>query len=561
MRKVLMIFGLIAMGAIIGYFGQPLISGDNIYKQVEKFNNVLSTASKNYVEEVDTQKLVEAAIKGMLNELDPHSVYISAEEMKKVNEDFQGSFDGIGVEFDILNDTLTIVTPIPNGPSEKLGILSGDKIIKIDGVSAIGIERNNVPKKLKGPKGTKVELDIKRFGVSDLLHYNITRDKIPLNTVDASFIVDGTNVGVVIVNRFAATTNDEVVEAMKNLKEKGMKNLILDLRGNPGGFLNQAFLMADQFVRNGDTVVFTKSRKSSLDEVYISNVMSEFKNIPIIVLINAGSASASEIVSGAIQDLDRGLVVGETSYGKGLVQRQYEVGDGSAYRLTISKYYTPSGRCIQRPYKNKDEYRHLVGRLELEEGNYLENPMDKIKQQVEKLNAKETKAEYKINVDSLPIFHTLSGRPVFAGGGITPDYIIKSDTITRLSVDIRRKNLFFEFTDNYLRDKGKKIKENYDGNFSKFYKNFQVNDEILRDFRRLAESKDIKWDEKLYETDKDYFQIAIKADLARALWGRNQFLQVFYTIDRQMNKAIELFPEAQRVAGMRSSKGINSGRK
>jgi carboxyl-terminal processing protease len=543
----------------LGYFGVPLISSDNIYKQLDKINNVLNTATKNYVEEVDTQKLVEAAIKGMLSELDPHSVYISADDMKKVEEDFKGSFDGIGVEFDILNDTLTIVAPIPDGPSEKLGIQAGDKIIKIDGESAIGIDRNNVPKKLKGPKGTTVELDIKRYGMADLIHYAIVRDKIPLNTVDASFIVEGTDVGVVVVNRFASTTHDELILAMNKLKVAGMKNLVLDLRGNPGGFLNQAFMMVDEFVSKGDTVVFTKGRKSYMDEVYISNAMSEFKDIPLIVLVNAGSASASEIVSGAVQDLDRGLVVGETSYGKGLVQRQYEVGDGSAFRLTISKYYTPSGRCIQRPYKNKDDYRHLIGRLELEEGNYLDHAIARIKEQAEKFNAKETKKEFKINIDSLPIYYTKSGRPVFGGGGITPDFIIKSDTINRMSVDIRRKNLFFEYTDNFLREKGKKIKEKYENDFIGFYKKFEVNDEMLKDFRKLVETKEIKWNDTLYLADKDYYQTAIKADLARAIFGRNQYLQVFYSIDKQMNKAIELFPEAKKVANLRTSK--NGGRK
>jgi carboxyl-terminal processing protease len=344
MRKYIIIISAVFIGVMLGVVFQPLISGDSIYQQTKKLDYVLNTVLKNYVDDVDTQKLVEAAIKGMLGELDPHSVYISADDMKKVEEDFQGSFEGIGIEFDVINDTITVVSPIPDGPSEKVGVQPGDKIIKIDGENAVGIDRGEVPKKLKGPKGTVVKVDIIRGNNPEVFSYAITRDKIPLNSVDGSFIIDGTDVGVVMVNRFSATTHNEVVEALKQLKAQGMKKLILDLRSNPGGYLNQAFLMADEFLPRGDTIVYTKGRLSQFDEAYVAGGDEEFEKLPLIVLINAGSASASEIVSGAIQDLDRGLIVGETSFGKGLVQRQFEVGDGSAFRLTISRYYTPSGR-------------------------------------------------------------------------------------------------------------------------------------------------------------------------------------------------------------------------
>ncbi len=237
MRKYFKVGGTVIIGAIMGLMIQPLISGDNVFEQVKKFDKVLNTAMRNYVEDVDTQKLTEAAIKGMLNELDPHSVYITAEEMKGVNEDFQGSFEGIGVEFDIINDTLTVVTPIAGGPSESIGIESGDKIIKIDGEDAVGIERSQVPKKLKGPKGTQVVLDIKRTGNKDLLNFAIIRDKIPLNSVESTFMMDQTDIGVISVNRFSSTTYEEVMNAMDALNKQGMKKLILDLRGNPGGYL------------------------------------------------------------------------------------------------------------------------------------------------------------------------------------------------------------------------------------------------------------------------------------------------------------------------------------
>lgn len=552
MRKSLVFGILVVIGITIGFLIQPLFSDDNnsnILQQEKKFEFVLNTIFKNYVDKVDTDKLVEAAIKGMLNELDVHSVYISAESMKRVQEDFQGSFEGIGVQFDILEDTIIIISAIPGGPSEALGIQSGDKIITIDGENAVGMDREEVPKKLKGPKGTIVEVGIKRDGEPNILHFAITRDRIPLNSVDAAFIIDGTDIGYVEVNRFAQITHQEMVDSLESLKMRGMKKVILDLRGNPGGYLNQAFLMADEFLPKGDTIVYTKGRKSIFDELYLSNAGGKYEKIPLIVLIDAGSASASEIVSGAIQDLDRGIIVGETSYGKGLVQRQYEIGDGSAFRLTISKYYTPSGRSIQRPYKDKDQYRNLVGRLELEEGSYLQNPIEKIKKQVDKINEEnKNKKDYKpIYIDSLPLFKTRNGRIVFGGGGITPDFIVKHDTITKLSVEIRKKNLYLVFTDNFMHSEGKKIKEKYYSNFQDFYRNYIVSDEIMEEFKQLATTKGIQWDEEQGKTDWEYNKTVLKAYIARAIWDRNKMTQILSIYDKQMQTAIKLFPEAEKM--------------
>lgn len=547
MKRKLFTAAAVALGTFVGVFVQPLISGDNVYDQLKKIERVLGYANTYYVDDVDNAKLTESAIRGLLNELDPHSFYISAEEKKKVDEDFTGSFDGIGVEFDVVNDTITIVTAIPGGPSEQLGIQSGDKIVNIDGTTAIGIDRNDVPKRLKGPKGTVVKVDIKRAGTSDLIPYTIKRDKIPLHTVDATYMVDGTDIGVVTVNRFAATTHEELMDALHSLRSQGMKRVILDLRNNPGGFLNEAVSMVDEFLGGTDTIVFTRGRTAGVDEVHYSRPGNEFEKMPLIVLVNMGSASASEIVSGAIQDHDRGLIVGETSYGKGLVQRQFDLPDGSAFRLTISRYYTPSGRCIQRPYKDKEKYRHLAGRLELEEGSYLENPIKKIKEQAEKLNEKEKDPKMKINMDSLPIFHTRSGRGVFAGGGITPDYIVKSDTITRFSIQLRIKNVFFEFVDSYLKSDGKDMKEKYGKNYLEFLRNWEPSKSMMKDFRKLAESKEVKWDDKDYSTDEDYIKLMVKAYIARSLWDRNKMSQIFTKVDRQLEQAVKLFPKADSM--------------
>lgn len=550
MKKILIILVAISFGLVVGLYFSPLLSTDNIYQQIKKIDKVLNIVAKNYLEPVDTQKLGEAAIKGILNELDVHSVYIPAEEMKRVNEDFQGSFEGIGIEFDVINDTIVVVSPIPGGPSEALGIRSGDKIVKIDGENAVGMSRSDVPKKLRGPKGTIVEVEIKREGVKELLRFRIKRDRIPLNTVDAAFMVDGTDIGVIVVNRFAATTHDELVAALDKLSKQGMKKLVLDLRGNPGGYLNQAFLMAEEFIKNGDTIVYTQGRLPEFREVYISSGYSPYVKLPLIVLINAGSASASEIVSGAIQDLDRGLVVGETSFGKGLVQRQYELGDGSAFRLTIAKYYTPSGRCIQRPYKDRDKYRHLVGRLELEEGSYIYDAYEKIVAQVKKINDTISNPKEKISLDSLPIYYTRSKRVVFGGGGITPDYIIKSDTITKLTASIRRENLFFEFIDKNMMNEVEKIKKTY-SDFKEFNRKFTISEQVLNEFKSFVEKKGNKIDEKDWQTDKEYIATYLKAQIARVIWTREQFLEVLFSVDNQFKKALELFPEAIKIAKLK----------
>lgn len=552
MKRYFFIVAGVVLGLTLGFLITPLISTDNIFQQVKKFDRVLNIVSKNYLEPVDTQKLTESAIKGLLDELDPHSVYITAEEMKRVNEDFQGSFEGIGVEFDIINDTITIVSPIPGGPSEALGIQSGDKIVKIDGKSAVGLSRSDVPKKLKGPKGTVVEVDIKRQGVQNLLHFSITRDKIPLNTINIAFIVPGTDIGVIKVNRFAATTHDELVEALQKLSSQGMKKLVLDLRGNPGGYLNQAFLMAEEFLPKGDTIVYTQGNLPEFNEVYISSGYSRYLDLPLIVLVNAASASASEIVSGAIQDLDRGLIVGETTFGKGLVQRQYDLGDGSAIRVTIAKYYTPSGRCIQRPYSDKDKYRKLIGRLELEEGSYIYDGYNKIVEQVHKLNLTAKKDEEKISIDSLPIYRTRKKRVVFGGGGITPDYIIKADrdTLTNLGVEIRNKNLYLSFCTDAFQNEIKKIKQEY-STFQDFVDRFIITEKMLSKFKEFIISKDVKFDENLWKADKEFIELSFKIQIARTIWPRSEYLVLYYTIDKQFQKALELFPEAMKIAGLK----------
>jgi carboxyl-terminal processing protease len=521
----------IILGIVVGSLvTSRVVSSDSIYDQVEKFSNILNMAVKNYVEEVDTQKLTEAAIKGMLAELDPHSVYIPPKEMKRVEEDFRGSFEGIGVEFDIINDTITIVSPIAGGPSEKLGILPGDKIVKIDGENAIGMSREDVPKKLRGPKGTVVTVSIKRAGEPKLLEFVITRDKIPLYSISAVYMVPGTDVGYLSLNRFAATTYREFMDGIAKLRQQGMKRLVLDLRNNPGGYMDQARLIADEFIPAGYKIVYTKARRPEFEEMYTSTSGGSLEKTPVVVLINGGSASASEIVSGALQDLDRGLIVGETSFGKGLVQRQYELGDGSGLRLTIARYYTPSGRLIQRPYKDKDKYYRGEGRIELDSGENITHESE--------------------TVDSTrPVFKTLSGRKVFGGGGITPDYFVKSDTINAFSRQLRSKGVFFEYvTNEYLKEHSAELHQRFGDDLYRFAKEFTVGDNMIAGLRALAQRKGIEWNEPLFRQDEEFICTELKARVAYGLFGSNGSSLVYLPIDRQLRKAIELLPEAARIA-------------
>ena len=530
--KVILAGAGVSLGVLLGVLAQPVISGDNVYTQVKKFSNVLNITTKNYVDEVDSDKLVAAGVRGMLEELnDPHSVYIPPKEKEKIDEDFRGSFDGIGVSFEMLNDTITVVTPIIGGPSEKLGILAGDKIVRIDGEDAVGLESEEVPNRLKGPRGSTVSVDIFRAGEAGdgIINFEIVRDEIPIYSVDAHFLIDSSDVGYIRVNRFAAQTHNEMVEAATALQKQGMKKLILDLRFNPGGYLSQATLMADEFIGAGEKIVYTQGRRNEFNEVFRATSSGQLEDIPLIVLINESSASASEIVSGAVQDLDRGLIVGETSFGKGLVQQQYTLNDGSAFRLTTSKYYTPSGRLIQRPYKDRDKYYNLEGRADLEEGENIDHAGD---------NDSEERPEYS----------TKSGRAVYGGGGIVPDYIVKADTITDLYRQLFRKNIYRLFNDRYLPDMRKQIEQEFGNDFYAFDRGFQVDDVMIANLKTIAADKDVEWSDEDFAADDMKIRIVMKAEIARSVWNNNESVAVRLHIDRQAQKALELFPEAVKIA-------------
>lgn len=527
---------LVLVSTFAGMEINQLISGDDIYAQLGKLKDVLVLTEKYYVDEVQGSQLTEAAITGMMDKLDPHSVYIAPKNFERVTEEFKGKYEGIGIAFRILNDTITVLETLGGGPSARLGILSNDRIVEINNKSAIGFVDTMVQHSLRGPKGTRVTVTIVRPGTPEPLVYEITRDEISLRSVDASFMVND-DVAYVQANKFNEQTYNEISRSLRRLKGEGMKKLILDLRWNPGGYLDQAVRMADLFLDGGTKesphkIVYTKARKIEFDETFFARSGDEYEKLPIIVLVNNGSASASEIVAGAIQDWDRGLIVGETTFGKGLVQRQFPLNDGSALRLTIAKYYTPSGRLIQRAYEGKDraEYQREAYERTEQEGDNLTHRKDVLQD------------------STRPMFKTNNGRVVYGGGGITPDYIVTDDFLTQTTGQMRRRDLFVAYVSSYMTGPGLPLRSEYGTDFKRFRKEYTVSDDVLAEFRKFVESKDVTVVEDDFRKDRNYIRHALKGYIAQSLWDREALFSVFLENDKQFQKALMLFPEAEKIA-------------
>lgn len=522
-------------GAVLWYTGTSDVEAD-------KITRVMDIIATQYVDDVDMASLSESGITAMLKKLDPHSIYLPVTVNRRETENLQGRFEGIGVAFRILNDTITVVEVIGGGPSARLGILANDRIIRIDDSSAVGLEDSQVLRRLRGPKGSRVKVDIRRPGEKENLAFEIIRDVIPLYSVDAALMLND-EVGYVSVNRFSENTSDEVEEALSKLKRRGMKRLIFDLRNNPGGLLSEAVRVTDFFISGNENgsprkVVYTKGRNPENDEEYYAQSGGQFESIPVIVLVNGFSASASEIVAGAVQDWDRGLVVGETTFGKGLVQRPWVFSDGSALRLTVSKYYTPSGRLIQRPYeeRNRDEYELEPFHRNEESGENVMHTRD--------ANGADS---------GRPVFHTSLGRNVYGGGGITPDYILKNVNLTQTVVSIRRLDLFYRFAVALMEsgfDEEKRLYPSLDA----FARGFSVPQSLTDRFYAFASERLANLDRNEYRKDLDYIRASIKANMARALWGTEGWVRVMSEVDSQIVKSMSLFSEAERLGHRRVSK-------
>lgn len=477
--------------------------------QIRKLQMAQLAVTQLYVDSVNQKKLVEDAIKGMLDKLDPHSSYSNPEETKKMNEPLEGNFEGIGVQFNILTDTLVVVQTIKKGPSEKVGILNGDRIVSVDGRAIAGVKmpQDSIVKLLRGPKGTKVRLGVVRRGAAGVLYFVVTRDKIPMNTVEATYMI-APEVGYIRFDRFGATTGDEVEKALQTLKKQGMKDLILDLQSNGGGYLGAAVDVASQFLRPGSLVVYTQGRNQP-KQVLKAEGGGLFRQGRVVVLVDEFSASAAEIVTGALQDHDRALVVGRRTFGKGLVQRPIDLPDGSMIRLTTSHYYTPSGRCIQKPYEKgkKEEYAQDL------EQRYTHG---------------ELLHKDSIRLDSSQVYHTLiDKRIVYGGGGVMPDVFVPIDTaqITKFHIALRRNNLINEATLRYIDNHRKALRQQYK-TFDLFERDFIVPKSLIDEIVAAAKAKKItpKDDKELAETIED-LRFSLKSIFINGLFESSDFYQ------------------------------------
>jgi carboxyl-terminal processing protease len=519
---------VLVVGVLVGYVFSfnsnvlPITAKSNFGKQNNKISLLLDYIQKQYVDTINEKQLVDKTVSSMLHSLDPHSDYIPVEDFAAVNEPLQGNFDGIGVEFNIINDTIRVISPISGGPSEKMGIKAGDKIIKVEGANVAGVKITNkqVFDKLRGESGSKVKIAVLRRGVSKLIDFVITRDAIPIYSIDISYMVRP-DIGYIKISRFASTTYDEYLKAFNTLTKQGMKKMILDLRGNPGGFLKEAVEIADEFLAGNLQIVYTEGRANP-KRIYKATDRGGFEVNPLVILIDEGSASASEIVAGAVQDNDRATIIGRRSFGKGLVQDQLDLNDGSAIRLTIARYYTPTGRCIQKSYAAGNDAYYDEERERYSGGELLN--------------------EDSIKLDKSKQFRTPGGKTVYGGGGIMPDIFVPLDTAKYTSFVNRAFfsgiiNLFgFDYSDKHRHQILKKYK-----NAAEFIKGFTLDEGIYNDFYAFAKTRKLE----ATDTDRQRSQSNLK-QLLKAVIGRNLYDKedAYYPIinenDKSILKAVEV---------------------
>lgn len=519
-------YSILAITLLLGVtvFGQGGFDND---PQLRKINEVYTYIDRMYVDEVENEKITDAAIVSMLEELDPHSTYIPASDVDQANERIDGSFVGIGVRFNILKDTLLVVNPIPGGPSEKIGIRAGDKIIKIEdeNVAGVGLKNSGVRERLLGEKGTKVKVSIDR-GDGKLIQFTITRDEIPVHSVVSAYMVDK-KTGYLKLTNFSRTTADEVKEAIKTLKKEGMQDLIFDLQGNGGGLLYAAKYVADEFLKDDQLIVYSEGRRQP-KSVLKADTKGNFEEGKLVLLIDEGSASASEILSGAVQDWDRGLIVGRRSFGKGLVQRPIELNDGSQIRLTIARYYTPSGRFIQKPYDDLESYRN----------DYYDRF----------LHGEMTHKDSIDLPDSLMFKTLIKKRTVYGGGGIMPDVFVPLDTLeySQFYKDLSRSGVINTFALNFANDNREMITNEYE-DAKAFKDGFKTDEEFMNQFFGYAVKEDtsLTFVSEDYEVSKDLLQVRLKAMIAQNVWDYSAFYQIYNVKNEIFMKAYEILSQGK----------------
>lgn len=503
-----------------GTLGPRLLAvSDATNPLMKEYSDLLATSRAWYADDLGTEKLVYSSISGMLDTLDPHSNFLEPEEYGAMQEKQRGSFYGLGIIISKRNGRVTVITPVEGSPAQRLGIRAGDIIDLVEGEQIADLPIDAVVKKLKGPKGTKVKITIVRPGLGEPLQMTVTRAEIPTNSVSFAFMVEP-GVGYIRLKDFTHTSAPEIAEAWAKLEKQGMKKLVFDLRANPGGLLDQAIGVSDFFLRKGEKVVVTRGRLSTSEQVFTAPGRNTKARIPVVVLINKGSASAAEIVAGAIQDQDRGIVAGTTSWGKGLVQSVYTLSDGAGLALTTAKYYTPSGRCIQRDYKEFIEY---VTPADEEDGE----------------------GDEKAPAAKKDVFHTAGGRDVYGGGGITPDVVVKADRLSRWMTTLYARGVFFEWAVQY-RAKNPEVP-----------RDFRVTDAVREDFLRHVDSfpnapETPARNAYAAEKDKAALDRALSEELVGAVHGPEAGYRISLEGDAQLRKALTLFPDAEKLAGIRT---------
>lgn len=529
MKKLNLFTLLLALSAI---FLLPTftLAQNTTQEATKKFGTLLSMLDKLYVDSINVEELVEGAIVKMLEELDPHSIYFSEEDLKEANEPLDGSFEGVGVQFNIFKDTIMVVSPITGGPSEKLGILAGDRIVQVEDeyVAGVGVTNKDVIRLLKGPKGSVVKVFIMRDGEKNLLEFNIVRDKIPIFSVMAAHMVDD-EIGYIKVSRFAKTTIAELRTALSELNSQGMKDLILDLQGNGGGMLRTAINMSDEFLKEDKLIVYTEGRAFPREDTFTS-YEGLFENGRLVILMDGGSASASEIVAGAVQDWDRGLIVGRRSFGKGLVQRPINLGDGSAIRMTVQKYYTPAGRCIQKSYDEGVEAYRLEKYDRIESGELLS--MDSLDLP-----------------DSLKYFTRIKKRTVYGGGGIIPDVFVPIDTSSNSESfrTLLRKGLMSKYALEFVDNNRTKIESDYPTE-DEFVAHYKITDEEIKIFRTWAERQGteespIEISEEDWEVSGNSIALRLKAFLGRNVYEQSTFYRIIGDLNESIQEAVKILKD------------------
>ncbi|MBQ0115308.1 MAG: S41 family peptidase [Bacteroidales bacterium] len=523
---------VIAIAVIVGIcIGNRFTSRNYAADNDRKLNNILNLIADNYIDTINLEDLIEMSIPQILSNLDPHTTYFSAEEIKAANEELNGSFCGIGISFMIMNDTASVIEIIPGGPAEKVGILAGDRIVAVNDTAFVGpkVNNNEVMLKLRGNRGTKVKLGIKRNNSDKILNFTVERGDIPMKSVDASYMLDKTT-GYIKVNQFGKTTYDEFLTALTKLKGEGAKRYMIDLRGNGGGYMEMAILMANEFLADNQMIVYTKGRDKRNDSQWWSDGNGQFQNEEVIVLMDEFSASASEIFAGALQDNDRGLIVGNRSFGKGLVQNQMMLPDQSAIRLTIARYYTPSGRCIQKEYKGGVNYEQEI---------------------VDRYKSGELYSQDSIKVDKNQIFTTTHGRSVYGGGGIVPDIFVPRDTtgISHYYIEVANAGLLQQFAFKYVDINRNTLMQMSD--YKQLLRMMPTDDALLNDFVEYATQNGVPARWYYINQSRSLIVNYLKALIARDKFGNDAFYPIINRSDNAVQLAMHAFSKHKALFPIR----------